>query len=844
MNTEMSLDPQYQRQLELEAEMVGLGAERYTSRVNKELEAGRFSNTETGTYLLKKIIDPFSQAISEFIEETKAGKPGPKARAAVLLTQYDIDSQTAAYLTARAVLNSVATRVDKDFGYTTVTRASTSIARAIELEMRFSKFQSEHPHLYRTINHDLSRNMANENRRALVLTYAMGKYKIDFSPLSQSDGILLGSKLLDILQESTGLIEIKSIRLPVKRGKVNKDAWVVSLAPQISQWVGQSLLKGQELRPIFLPTLIPPRAWTSLDDGGYHSDVFAQRPSLVRTRSKLHRHLLERANLGSVLEAVNLIQSTPWQINLQVLNLLTNLVSAGGNGPGLIKAVDEPLPPRPVDIDTNPHALREWKWRARDVHRDNAVRRAECINQRSLIEIAQRFASEPQIYFPHSLDFRGRVYPLPLVLHPQGSDLVKSLLRFSEGKPLGDEGYFWWRIHGANLYGVDKVSFQERTKWVSEHHEAILRCAKDPVDSRDFWGLADKPWQFLAWCFEYKEWTENPGEFLSHLPVALDGSCNGLQHFSALLSDKVGGQATNLINAEKPQDIYQTVCDRVTELLRRDYLNLADIDPAKSRYAHGWSVFPLDRKITKRPVMVLPYGGTPRSCLKYVEQAVQEKLSAGVEHNFGDELPAAIAYLSSVVWEAIGDTVISARDAMDWIQKVARVFAKANSGVHWTTPSGFVVYQGALKTIDRRVKTQISGSIVRLRTPHEVDKVDPAKQATSISPNFVHSLDAAALVQTVCNLRQCGITNLAMVHDSYGTHACDVGELSYQIRKAFVEMYETDPLTHFRDEILGQLPMVRRRNQKKLPVQADIPNLPQKGGLDLQQVMDAQFFFA
>ena len=48
------------------------------------------------------------------------------------------------------------------------------------------------------------------------------------------------------------------------------------------------------------------------------------------------------------------------------------------------------------------------------------------------IEIAKNY-TDKIIYFPHSYDSRGRVYPLPVGLSPQGSDAVKALLEYSEG---------------------------------------------------------------------------------------------------------------------------------------------------------------------------------------------------------------------------------------------------------------------------------------------------------------------------------------------------------------------------------------------------------------------------
>ena len=50
---------------------------------------------------------------------------------------------------------------------------------------------------------------------------------------------------------------------------------------------------------------------------------------------------------------------------------------------------------------------------------------------------------------------------------------------------------------------------------------------------------------------------------ISHLPISMDGSCNGYQHLSAMGLDPIGGRATNLMPFDDPEDIYQRVCDRV-----------------------------------------------------------------------------------------------------------------------------------------------------------------------------------------------------------------------------------------------------------------------------------------
>ena len=81
---------------------------------------------------------------------------------------------------------------------------------------------------------------------------------------------------------------------------------------------------------------------------------------------------------------------------------------------------------------------------------------------------------------------------------------------------------------------------------------------------------------FVSWHFVLNGKVTKKMEInhLTHIPIALDGTCNGLaSFFSLLLRDEVGGAATNLIPSEKPQDIYAIVADRTTEALKQETSN-------------------------------------------------------------------------------------------------------------------------------------------------------------------------------------------------------------------------------------------------------------------------------
>lgn len=80
------------------------------------------------------------------------------------------------------------------------------------------------------------------------------------------------------------------------------------------------------------------------------------------------------------------------------------------------------------------------------------------------LQVAEEFQAAPELYYPHSLDFRGRAYPLHPSLHHLGDDTCRGLLTFAAGVPLGPAGLDWLYVHLANVWGqgVDKLSFDGR----------------------------------------------------------------------------------------------------------------------------------------------------------------------------------------------------------------------------------------------------------------------------------------------------------------------------------------------------------------------------------------------
>jgi len=469
--------------------------------------------------------------------------------------------------------------------------------------------------------------------------------------------------------------------------------------------------------------------------------------------------------------------------------------------------------------------------------------------------VSQKFAEEEAIWFPHELDFRGRIYPIPLGgPNPQGDDAAKALLEFSNGVPLGEDGPGWLAIHIANLFGVDKVPFEERVDWVMANHESIMDSADNPLDGQRFWTTADSPYCALAACFDWAGYTREGPDYVSRVPVALDGSNSGLQHFSAMLRDPIGARAVNLLPAERPQDVYMQVATQAQVFVDADvspppepHKSIAD-DPgtvaeAAARWIaarDAWKGERITRKIAKRPCMTYCYSATRFGMQDMVLQTLREldadKSAEGKPpHLNGEDNYEAAKYLSHVLWDAIAQVVAAASSAMEWLRTAAKIAGEAGLPIWWTTPQGLPVLQAYRSVHARRLDIHYAGRRLQVTMAMDGDEIDRRAMANGIAPNFVHSLDAAHLMSVVNACDDEGLPDVAVIHDSFGTHAANAGRLSVILRETFVAQYQTNRLAEFRDQLAAQLP----------PELAEkLPPLPPLGSLDLNEVLKSEYVFA
>eukprot|EP00879_Flechtneria_rotunda_P015059 GHRR01015736.1.p1 GENE.GHRR01015736.1~~GHRR01015736.1.p1 ORF type:complete len:667 (+),score=263.20 GHRR01015736.1:70-2001(+) len=407
-----------------------------------------------------------------------------------------------------------------------------------------------------------------------------------------------------------------------------------------SQGLVSVLLADRSLAAALLtkvpPMLVPPVPWTSYCKGGY----LTSRHWMMRTRysSALQQELrkgMASGNYNAVLDALNVLGNTAWKVNRNVYNVMTHLWSIRSTAGGLPQQIPLKPPLQPSNgyrlvFEGGALAARSGPWSkferrgyvlacddARRINRNMASLKADFLLK---LKVAEDFVDVPEFYYPHTVDFRGRAYPLHPSLHHLGDDSCRGLLMFAQGVPLGREGLDWLYVHLANVWGQgqDKLSFDGRRAFARSNLASILEVASDPLQ-HTWWQQAEKPWQALAACCEIAGALQSitPENYVSHLPVHMDGSCNGLQHYAALGRDEAGGRAVNLLPSNKPQDVYKGVAEIVA--------CRAAADAAANKPEAMRCVSLIDRKLVKQTVMTSVYGVTPIGARAQIEARLKER---------------------------------------------------------------------------------------------------------------------------------------------------------------------------------------------------------------------------
>lgn len=859
-------------QLALEHEAYELGEKRFLKMLERQAQNGELADNAVAKPLITVLLPKLTERITtwrhecEYVTDEETGQEVKrKGRRPVALTLLaPLGAETIALATIKVVLGELTSQ-----GTTTIQTVASPLGRAIEDEARYGRIRLlEEKHFRKNVEVQLKKRVGTVYKKAFLQVIEADMLSKGlmggeaWSSWSKEDTILCGIKCIELLIEATGLVEVTRQHA----GIAALDHEALTLAPEYADAISKRAGALAGISPMNQPCVVPPKPWTEITGGGYWAN--GRSPLvLVRTHSKKSLLRYQDVYMPDVYKAVNIAQNTPWRVNTKVLAVVNQIINWDKCPVSDVPALERgELPERPADMDTNPDALKNWKRAAAAVYRRDKARVSKRIGLEFMVAQANKFATKKAIWFPQNLDWRGRVYAVPM-FNPQGNDMTKGMLTLAKGKPIGLDGFYWLKIHGANCAGVDKVPFPERIKFIEDNHENILASARDPLGNT-WWADMDAPFCFLAFCFEYLG-VENHGlNYNCSLPLAFDGSCSGIQHFSAMLRDSVGGRAVNLLPSDTVQDIYGIVAEKVNNILKQDIIsgtkNAIEVVTNKdtgeitermrlgtATMAYQWLEYGVTRKVTKRSVMTLAYGSKE---FGFRQQVLEDTIQPAVDNGSGlmfTHPNQAAGYMAKLIWEAVSVTVVAAVEAMNWLKSAAKLLAaevkdkktkevlRARCAIHWVTPDGFPVWQEYKKPIQARLNLVFLGQF-RIQPTINTNRdsgIDAHKQESGIAPNFVHSQDGNHLRMTVVYAHEeYGIESFALIHDSFGTIPADAASLFKAVRETMVKTYsENDVIDDFYHQFADQL------HESQLD---KMPPVPAKGDLNLEDILESDFAFA
>ncbi|CAI3971398.1 RNA polymerase [Variovorax phage VAC_51] len=701
-------------------------------------------------------------------------------------------------------------------------RLVSTVGRLYELEVRIMEAEEVNP-MYMEKIHEQVKNNGTTNKGHLHRLYNVAyarvmKGELD-STISDSEAAQIGKFGIDACYEAGLIKSIDAI----------KGVQMYALDDEIAEYLND--YDNSDVHRIVDrgagAMMCEPDPWTNLHDGGYLSVRRKQQFPLMPLYKirKDHRQRVREAftaeKMPMVFECANFLQSQAFEIHMPTFNAVQRAWVTGGGIMGLpLQAKPAkpafPFPDTWIKEDATPEELAgfvAWKRAATDYYTNLKEWRGHVQEFGGFIKLARR-AGE-RLWFPVMMDTRGRWY-YNGTPNPQGSDMAKAALHFAEKKPLGARGLFWLKVHIANSLGYDKTRMADRAAYVDGIWDRLEGALDAPEDNAEVWG-ADAPWCAFSAAWELREALRSPHPELyeTGLPIHMDATCSGLQHFSAILRDTQGGMYVNLYDsggAEK-QDIYRKVAS----------VAMTAISTAVESLARSfWSEAGITRKQAKKPVMTYVYGATLRGTAEFLEA---EALAGREDSKERGERNVDIANVGAkALFAGIEATVPAAAEAMRWLKEVCRTVPK-NTRMEWTTPTGFRVQHDYQKVEEVRVRINSCG-VNRIMFHEKLDECNPSQMQNAIAPNFIHGMDAAHATLTALMMKHKGYAFVS-IHDSFGTHPCHVDDMHIIIREEFVDMYEKrDVLLDFLWEVGGT------------------GEVPKRGNLDLSKIKRSEFFFS
>lgn len=763
----MATPAQIERQIQLETAQMEEGIAQLHANTKKAKDKQYASSTVYAQKMLKTAIPVVAAEIkrirsTRLLRGTAGTALGPMARHTLT-----IPDEVAALLTLKVLFDVCTDPRDKsDLANNVIDR----VGIALEQEAKWRFFSEQNPDYLKWItqHHHKGKGL---HYRDYDTTRRFAKQDIKWDSWPRASRVKIGAAFADAALSSTNWWERK-----LKRDGRRTTLHILPTGEMLTI-VSGLMAQAEAFAPLNLPMLIEPNDWTNETAGGYLTNEVRRGNKLIRTFGP------SRLQGDKPLEFLNHLQKVGYRINPFILQVAQRLeddaykVSKGKFIPEDIR----PLPEKPFDIETNQVAREDYRRRAAETHDYNSQSLKKSIRTKMTMSMARRFSKEKEYFLPWSYDYRGRVYPIPTYLTPQDTCFGKSLIQFAQGEPLTDRGLYWLKFQLSTTYGLDKATMEERQEWAesAECLKIVEAIATEPIVNISQWEACDEPFLFLAAAEEYYSLVISKTRKHTHLPVAVDATCSGLQVLAGLSHDKSTAELVNVFPGARPSDAYKAVANLVNPHLPKE-----------------WGI-QLQRGDVKRVVMTIPYNAKPFSNRGYIKASLTDKdRSEQVEVT-----PEQLTLITRLTRDAMRQIVPGPLKVMDWLNSEIGAAIKAGKDhIEWTTPSGFNVRQDLRKVNTERIDTYLMGR-VQLHIGTSLGAPDLKHHKNAGAPNLIHSMDASIL--------QIGLRTFeapfTVIHDSVLCSANHMDSMQRSVRSAYEKIFvHNSPLHDFADAIGAQ----------------------------------------
>lgn len=760
------------------------------SQILKAVSSKRSSFQPPVSFFVNQITETVLKIIDKFIDEQKGNKN--KKRVYSILKKLSDDN-----LLEKVVLASISTTFNTLFSLNpksskvTIQKLSLAIASSIEIEERV-QYIKDNTDEYTKMMKGAKERISILNKKHVLLQTEKNQ-QINYAFRNKELQALLGSYFIDCL------VQCKVLKQEVIFISPTKSITVLNFTSKINNLIINNINKFCDSIPVHhQPTVIPPKPWAGLFDGGYYTANYSEQ--IIRLPKNKMIEQFSTQNLDPLIGVANKLQEVPYKINEKVFELLEK-ISAMDYPIGGVP--EKELRNRPIfnqswTTEDNKQEITEWKIEMRKWYATQKSNQSLFLQFSSTMSIAKKYKEYDKIYFPCNYDYRGRLYYIPAVLNPQSNVIAKSLLEFSEGQEIGAEGFECLKIHGANVFGKSKISNEDKIKFINEHHNEIIDSVLAPLFSNGFWQEAEEPILFFAFCLEYKNVIDYGFEYKTTLPCSLDGSNSGQQHLSMLSRDSETALEVNLLpstQSDKPNDLYNLIAKKVKDKLEEIVLLNEDnkvvleendegeiyevVLKSNSTLAKEWLDFGIDRSITKRPVMTSVYSVTINGIKN---QLLSDNMKGTVLHCSS----AHASFMAKIIYNECQS--LKAMAVLEWFQSLEKNLNSIDKSLRWKTPDGIEFRQYYNKQNKVTIRTLLSGVLKRFTLNEDKNEINTRKSTSGIAPNIIHSLDACHLRMIAHNFNN----PLMVIHDSFSTTANNIPLLKSTILEQLVAMYSTE----------------------------------------------------